>query len=141
MNVLLDTNIIFDLMLERDPWRAEAEEIAEAGAHGRLQAHVCTSAITDVFYISRKLVGVERARRIIRNCLDALQIVSVTRDLLDAAERWEGADFEDNLQIICAVDARLEAIVTRNPRDFAGSPLPVLTPTELLALLAKAPDP
>jgi len=51
-----------------------------------------------------------------------------------------GSDFEDNLQIACAVEARLDAIVTRNPKDFAGSPVPVLTPAELLALLAKAPD-
>ncbi len=64
----------------------------------------------------------------------------MTRDLLDAAERWDGIDFEDNLQIACAVEARLEAIVTRNPKDFAGSPVPILTPTELLALLANAPD-
>jgi len=44
---------------------------------------------------------------------------------------------EDNLHIACAVEARLEAIVTRNPKDFAGSPVPVLTPAELLALLLK----
>jgi predicted nucleic acid-binding protein len=52
MRVLLDTNVILDLMLERDPWRAEAEAIAEAGADGRLQAHACASSITDIFYIS-----------------------------------------------------------------------------------------
>jgi len=34
----------------------------------------------------------------------------------------------------------LDAIVTRNPKDFAGSPVPVLTPAELLALVPKAPD-
>jgi hypothetical protein len=38
------------------------------------------------------------------------------------------------------VEARLDAIVTRNRKDFAGAPIPVLTPAELLALLAKAPD-
>lgn len=140
MNVLLDTNIILDLMLERDPWRVEAEAIAEAGADGRLQAHVCASAITDIFYISRKLVGGDRARRIVRNCLDTLQVVGVTRDLLDAAERRGGSDFEDDLQIQCATDARLDAIVTRNPNDFGNSPVLILTPAELLALLAKAAD-
>ena len=140
MNVLLDTNIILDLMLERDPWRVEADGIAEAGADGHLQSHVCASAITDIFYISRKLVGADKARRIVRDCLDLLQVVSVTRDLLDAAERWDGIDLKDNLQIACAVEARLDAIVTRNPKDFAGSPVPVLTPAELLALLAIAPD-
>ena len=59
MKVLLDTNVVLDLMLERDPWY-EAEAIAEADADGRLQSHVCASAITDIFYISRKLVGAER---------------------------------------------------------------------------------
>ncbi len=138
MKVLLDTNVILDLMLERDPWRTEAEAIADAD--GRLQSHVCASSITDIFYISRKLVGADKARRIVRNCLDLLQVVSVTRDLLDAAERRGGRDYEDDLQIECAIDARLDAIVTRNPEDFAGSPVPVLTPAELLALLPKAPD-
>lgn len=46
---------------------------------------------------------------------------------------------EDNLQVASAVEAKLEAIVTRNPKGFAGSPLPVLTPTEFLAKLPKAP--
>ena len=64
----------------------------------------------------------------------------MTHDLLDVAERWDGIDFEDNLQIACAVEATLDAIVTRNPKDFAGSPVPVLTPAELPVLLAKAPD-
>ena len=140
MRVLLDTNVILDLMLERDPWRAEAEAIAEAGADGRLQAHACASSITDIFYISRKLVGAEKARRIVRNCLDNLQVLSVTRDLLDSAERRGGSDYEDDLQIECASEDRLDAIVTRNPKDFAGSPILVLTPAELLARLPKAPD-
>jgi predicted nucleic acid-binding protein len=140
MRVLLDTNVILDLMLEREPWRAEAEAIAQADALGRLQAHACASSITDIFYISRKLVGAEMARRMVRNCLDGLQVVSVTRDLLDAAERRGGSDYEDDLQIGCASDNRLDAIVTRNPRDFAGSPILVLTPAELLARLPKASE-
>jgi predicted nucleic acid-binding protein len=132
MRVLLDTNVILDLMLEREPWRAEA------GADARLQAHVCASSITDIFYISRKLVGVDKARHTVRKCLDLLHVVSVTRDLLDAAERRGANDYEDDVQIECAVEADLDAIVTRNPKDFAASPIPVLTPTELLVLLPKA---
>ena len=64
----------------------------------------------------------------------------MTRDPLDTAERRGGIDFEDNLQIACAVEAKLDAIVTRNAKDFVASPVLVLTPAELLAQLAKAPD-
>jgi len=56
------------------------------------------------------------------------------------ATNLPGSDFEDDLHIACAVEARLDAIVTRNPKDFAGSPVPVLTPAELLVLVPKAPD-
>jgi predicted nucleic acid-binding protein len=128
MKVLLDTNVVLDLMLEREPWRQEAEAIAQADANQRLQSHVCASAITDIFYISRRLVGPERARGIVRKCLDRLEVVSVTRDSLDAAERRGGNDFEDDLQIQCAIDALLDAVVTRNPKDFVGFPSPDLDP-------------
>jgi predicted nucleic acid-binding protein len=140
MKVLLDTNVVLDLMLEREPWRAEAEAIAQAGADGHLQAHVCASSITDIYYISRKIAGAERARIVVRTCLDRLQVVSVTRDLLDAADRRGVSDFEDDVQIECAVVAGLDAIVTRNPQDFASSPILVLTPAELLARLPRAAD-
>jgi predicted nucleic acid-binding protein len=121
MKVLLDTNVVLDLMLERDLWVASAEALAQADLDGRLQCHVSASAITDIFYISRRLVGPNRARVIVRTCLDRLEVVAVNRDLLDAAERRSGSDFEDDLQIVCAEDAPLDAIVTRNPRDFVGS--------------------
>ena len=98
MRVLLDTNVVLDLLLQRDPWRVHAEAIAQAGADGRIQPFVCASSITDIFYISRRLVGAEQARRAVRACLDSLQIVGVTRDLLDAADRRAGGDYEDNLQ-------------------------------------------
>src|SRR5437879_9182122 len=127
MKVLPDTKVVLDLVLERDPWRAEAEAIAQAGAEGHLQAHIGASSITDIFYITRKLVGADKARRIVRTCLDQLEVVSVTRDLLDAAERRGGSDYEDDLQTECAAAARLDAIVTRDPGGFAGSPVPALT--------------
>ena len=43
------------------------------------------------------------------------------------------------LQIVVAVEAGLDAVVTRNPSDFAACPLPVLTPQELLGRLSMPP--
>ena len=43
-------------------------------------------------------------------------------------------DFEDALQYYSAVHGRANCIVTRNPRDFSKSEIPIFTPEEFLAL-------
>ncbi len=139
MKVLLDTNVVLDLLLAREPWRIEAEAIAQAGADGLILAQIGASSITDIFYIRRKLVGAEQARRIVRACLDTLQIVGVTRELLDAANRRAGVDFKDNLQVECAIATGLDAIITRDPKGFDASPIAAVTPGQLLARLGRPP--
>jgi predicted nucleic acid-binding protein len=135
MKVLLDTNIVLDVLLERAEWLAEAETIWRASSDGRLLSHGTASSITDIYYISRRLAGHERARQSVRRCLDHLYVIGVTGPLLEAAFALEGRDFEDDLQIACASADQLDGIVTRNRADFADSPIPVLTPAELIAQL------
>ena len=137
MKILLDTNVVLDVLLRRETWLADAERLWEAAEQGHVHAHVCASSITDIFYICRKLVGVEAARGIVRACLDRLEIVGVTRDLLDSAFALGHPDFEDDLQVVCAVAAGLDAIVTRDTTGFAGSPIAALSPAELLERLPK----
>jgi hypothetical protein len=63
--------------------------------------------------------------------------VRVIAVLLDITIVPDVFNFEDNLQVACAVLTRLDAIVTRDPRGFAGSPVPVLAPARLLAQIPK----
>jgi hypothetical protein len=69
----------------------------------------------------------------VRRCLQTFEIIPVGRPELERADSLPGSDFEDNLQMACAALAKLDAIVTRDPSGFAGSPIPVLSPAELLA--------
>ncbi len=91
------------------------------------------STLTDIFYISRKIKGLDVARDAVRICLDAFAICIVDRQALEQAIDLPSADFEDNLQIVCATLAGLDAIVTRDNGGFRDSTLAVLTPAELLA--------
>ncbi|RJP27095.1 MAG: hypothetical protein C4527_13910 [Candidatus Omnitrophota bacterium] len=52
------------------------------------------------------------------------------------ATRLGGSDFEDNLQIACAMTAQLDVIVTRDPSGFAASSIPVLTSQQMLLRLS-----
>src|SRR3954452_6869446 len=92
MRVLLDTNVVLDALLQRAPWVAEADAIWQAKDAGRLQAYVSASALTDIFYITRRLTDLGRARAFVRLCLDSLEICPVDRSTLESAEVLPGPD-------------------------------------------------
>jgi len=135
IQVLFDTNVVLDALLKRAPWEADAAACWKASDEGRIMGCLTASALTDIFYISRKLKGIDVARDAVRICLDAFAICIVDRQSLEQAIDLPSSDFEDNLQIVCATLAGLDAIVTRDKDGFQASTLAVLTPTELLTQL------
>jgi predicted nucleic acid-binding protein len=135
MRVLLDTNVVLDVLLCRGQWLAEAQRIWRACAAGELLVTVTASAMTDVYYVSRRLVGQQRARYVVRECLDTLTILPVDHAILDAAFVLAGGDFEDDVQIAAAQANGLDAIVTRDAGGFGGCPIPVFSPAQLIARL------
>jgi len=135
MRVLLDTNIVLDVLLKRAPWVVEASAIWKANDDGRIVGYLMASALTDIFYIARRLAGKESARAAVQTYLDAFEFCPVDRHTLERAHVLSGTDFEDNLQMVCAEIAQLDAIVTRDPGDFKNSTITALTPANVLARL------
>lgn len=133
IRVLLETNVVLDALLHRIPWNVEAEAIFEADLLGKVKAHMTATSLTDVFYLARKLTTRVRAWESVGVCLDQFKIIPVGRAALAAAVAGPGDDFEDNLQIVSASISQLDAIVTRDPKGFMGSPVAILSPAELLA--------
>lgn len=132
MNVLLDTNVVLDVLLNREPWVNDSAAAWRASDEGRIIGHITATTLTDIFYISRRLADPDVARKAVRTCLDAFEICAVDRGSLEQAAGMSGSDFEDNLQIACAVIANLDGIVTRNKQDFEAAPIAVLSPLELM---------
>lgn len=135
MRVLLDTNVLLDVLLRRGQWVAEADAIWQANTAQRLTACVTASSLTDVYYISRRLISEPVAQSAVRQCLDHLELLAVDREVLEEAYGLAAADFEDGVQIASAVRNALDAIITRDPSGFADSPIEVLSPTELATRL------
>jgi predicted nucleic acid-binding protein len=140
MNVLLDINVVLDVFLARSPWLADSAAVVQAGLDGTITNSLSAASLPTIFYLVRKNAELAKAHAVVKECLVTFSIIPVDRTTLEMATTFPGSDFEDNLQIACAVEAKLDAIVSRDPKGFAGSPVPVLTPAELLAKLPKAPD-
>ena len=135
MKVLLDTNVVLDVLLAREPHLANSKAVWQACDNGQINGYIIASALTDIYYIARKIVGLDSARHAVEICLSTFQICPVNQAVLENAFQLAGSDFEDDVQIAAATQAELDVVVTRNPRDFMHGALAVVVPAELLAQL------
>ncbi len=132
-HLFIDTNVLIDLILDRKPFNVEAVSVFKASENGQLHLYISALSIKDIYYLSRKTHSHERMLEII-DWLDQLtKIIPVSASDVRSAMRSEFTDYEDSLQHECArAEKKVEAIVTRNTKDFRKSALPVLTPAEAL---------
>ena len=129
MKVFLDTNIILDLLLQREGWEHSAQIITlqEKGC-----LHLCISVLTmvNVAYVYSKTVGEALAVVNLKYISALMEVLPMDAEMMEEAIQAGGRDFEDSFQ----------AIVTRNIRGFENlapqtHPLPtLLDPVSLLTL-------
>ena len=135
--ILLDTNIVLDVLLDRPPHvdaSAAAWAAVETGvSQGMLAAH----AVTTIHYLIRKEMGNAKAARTISAILRVFGVAAVDGVVIQEALQLPISDFEDAVTAAAARLAGCECIVTRNPRGFRGSPIRPLTPEAVTPLLDK----
>ena len=138
---MFDTNVILDVLLERLPFAEPAAHLLAQAERGGIQGFVCATSITTIFYLARKSLGRDDARRQVANLLSILDIAPVNRAVLERAARSDFDDFEDAVVAESARQVSAQVILTRNERDFARSPIPVHSPISLPALLGGSASP
>ena len=136
MRVLIDTNMVLDFLLQREPFFQDAELLFQSINAGQVIGYITATTLTDIFYISRKHTrSIEQARQAVSETLTAIVICPVDRAVLESAFNSGLVDFENAVQIFGAVAQGLDAILTRDNKGFLSSPIPVLSIQELLQQL------
>jgi predicted nucleic acid-binding protein len=133
--LLLDVNLVLDVLLDRQPHAGAAADVWTAVETGRARGFLSAHAITTVHYLNGRSVGAKAARDTTDALLSVFEIAAVDEGVVRSALALKWCDFEDAVTAAAAQRARCSAIVTRNPRDFKGSPVRVLTPVEAAAWL------
>lgn len=129
MRVLLDTDVILDFLLERNPFFEAASEVMELSANDLFEPYISAITPVNVFYIGRKIVGAAKIRQGITDLLKLVRVSSVTRGSLEAALGLPFADYEDAVQHAVATSNGLEAIITRDLSDYKNATLQVFSPS------------
>jgi predicted nucleic-acid-binding protein len=136
MVALIDTNIILDDLINREPFAEIAHQIFKKCADKQFLGFIAGHTIPDIFYILRKDYTAEIRRDMLLGICDTVDVVGVTRAvLIDALTNNSFPDFEDCLQAECAKAVNVDFIITRNIKDFAHSTIPAMTPEEFLERL------
>ncbi len=138
MRVLLDTNVVLDLLLDREPWSKTAAKLFSRVESGILDGYLGATTVTTIYYLAAKAVGAKTARQEIRKLLALCAVAPVNRPVLEAAFELDFADFEDSVLHEAARQVGAEAVVTRDPKGFKKATLSVLTPDECLGILKQA---
>jgi predicted nucleic acid-binding protein len=138
---LIDVNVMLDLFMNRPPWAADAGAIWKARQRGEIEAVLAAFTLPTIYYVVRRQAHSQAALTAVRDCLATLAIAPVDETTLRTAGAMIGPDFEDNLQIACAIQAGVDAIITRDPRGFAAAPIAVISPADLVASLSAPPGP
>ncbi|MTJ47819.1 PIN domain-containing protein [Dolichospermum sp. UHCC 0259] len=133
--VLFDSDVLLDILAQRQPFVVASAQALNTVMKKQVQGFVSGHAVTNIFYILRRQIGSEAARKLIENLLQHIQIASVTHEVIHQALKSPIKDFEDAVTSAAAMSAGLEIIVTRNKADFVESSIPAMLPEELLKML------
>ena len=135
MKVLLDTNIILDSILYREPFFETSDSIIKLCARKKVQGFLAAHTVTNAYYILCKQMSDSECRRTILNLLTIFKVKSLNIEKISKALLNENfKDFEDCLQVECAEEVEADYIITRDKNDFSESQIPSVTPAEFCKL-------
>lgn len=137
MKVLIDTNIIIDLLANREGFAEPAALLFKLCEVGKVQGIVYALSIANIAYVMRKELDRGQIEDVITKLSSIFTIADMKGDDLKKAAALPISDFEDALQSACASRVKADFIVTRNLKDFKNSKVMAIKPSELIERLSE----
>ena len=136
MKILIDTNILIDYILERQPFTASAEKIIVLCKDKKIDGCIAAHSIMNIFYILRKEMTIEERKNFLYYLSQITEIVGVDKyKIFSALNNNAFADFEDSVQHECAKSFFADYVVTRNIKDFINGTVKPISPDDFLKLI------
>ena len=130
--VFLDTNIVLDLLGEREPFYNSIAQLATLADQKKIEIIVSPISFATVNYFLTKFDGNSVAKEKLRKFKVLCKISKIDETIVEKGLNSEFVDFEDSLQYFCAIDSECEIIITRNAKDFKHSLIPVMSAEEYI---------
>lgn len=129
--IFLDTNVILDFFLEREPFYYDALKLWAACEEGAVDGYVSALTINNVHYIAQRIKNPTTAMIAVRGILDVFNVVPLDKELLRRAADLHDRDYEDDIQLQSAVKAGCSHLFTRDPTHFHSKAIAIVPPSSL----------
>ena len=133
MMALFDTNVVLDILLKREKFFKSSLASVIVADYNDYQSCITSNAITDIYYISCKLIGKEKARELIEQTFGLFKVIDINElDCLCAYEIPKSEDFEDAIVYASAKRNNIDCIITRDDRHYKDNSIKVFSPDSFL---------
>jgi len=139
VKVTVDINVLLDVFQKRQPFEAASAQVLSLAASSKLGAVIPAHGLTTLYYLVRKHSKKVNAERAMDRVLAHFEIGNLDSAGWIRARALPRSDFEDAVVAVVAETTGSRYIVTRNVDDFVQSPVPAITPADLVAFLALTP--
>ncbi len=132
-NVLIDTDVLLDFFLDREPFSEQATEILSLCEQQEITGYITPVIISNTYYILRLNAKHEKVIEKLTLLLSFIEVLTMDKKIIEQALHSEFKDFEDALQNFTAEqNKKVKIIITRNVKDYKNSNLSVMTPESYL---------
>ena len=133
-SVLVDTNIIIDVLGQRINFFEESQDFFTYAIDNKTQLVVSTLSFANTHYILSEQMKQSKVRNTLRKFKTLVTVAPFNDKVLELSLEEDFKDFEDGIQYFIALENSVDAIITRNKKDFKNSQIPVLNPKEFLSI-------
>ncbi len=137
MRLLLDTDVLLDIALDRAPFYQNSRAVSDWCQINPGSALVAWHTISNLYYLLTGTRSDTKARNFIAGLLRFAEVVSGGNPEVQHALALPLRDFEDALQVAASSSAQAEFIITRNLKDYRGSPVIAIQPAVFLSRISR----
>lgn len=136
--LFIDSDVVIDFFTDREPHANPASELFELNEQGTIKLYLSALSINNIYYIVRKFLGHKKTLEVIETLTEMTEIIGTTKAELVEALKSNFSDFEDSVQHASALKIKgINAIITRNTKDYRNASIAVMTPLNFLKLIEK----
>lgn len=133
--LFVDSDVVIDFFTDREPHANPASELFELNENGSVILYLSAVSINNIYYIVRRFLGHKKTLEVVETLTEMTEIVGTTKNEILQALKNDFSDYENSIQYSSAlVIPGIDAIITRNVKDYKNSEIAVMTPLNFLKM-------